>query len=134
MKVGDKVKVVQSGLIYNSYDSMIDVVGLTGRARRDVETGDTGTVVAIHEHTQTPGKMLAIVDVQIPGEYLVIGIHGVEVVEEVDLIDSLMSELRPSKREQVQSRLDRIKVHNGSESMAMGNLIVALATLRQVRS
>ncbi len=87
MKIGDKVRVVNSGSVFSTYQEMADVMGLSKfRNAQDFNTaglvyGDILTISNIQTHLQNSKAVLIGGYCKRSNEDFIIGILGVETVE-----------------------------------------------------
>jgi hypothetical protein len=81
LKIGDRVKITDDGSIYNTYEKMAGIMGLT-KWMPDYGTNCmTGVIVSIKEHTNHYNNILAGVDL---GEYeIIINLEGLELLIDI---------------------------------------------------
>lgn len=78
-KLGDKVKVIDRGECYHSYDTMADKMGLKNwRYGNELTNGDEGIIVAIEKH---PRNSDTLCGVDVNGREYIMSVDGLELVE-----------------------------------------------------
>jgi len=83
LKIGDKVKIIDAGRIYSTYEEMANLMGLTKWASLYDATNDmTGVIVSIKKHPSSYNdKMLAGLDL---GENeIIIDLEGLELLSDI---------------------------------------------------
>lgn len=85
-KIGDKVKVTDSGCIYPAYSDMARIMGITNWGKgSELLCGDTGTVINIQEHLALQHVLIGIRTDE--GKEHIIGEDGLESVKETKTSD-----------------------------------------------